>query len=177
MDTGLDDDALTAEIIHDIRSLKMAISKSIRRRIPRNNLTESQINAIYDLVRRDGQTLSELSERLSLSHSTVSGIIDRLEAKGLVIREKDLEDARRTRIFMSGKMKAGVKEFTESNHLPLRCAVDAASTEEKAKIAEGLSILTRLVLANEEHDKQAEKDERKTRHRARREFKREQRDR
>jgi len=38
--------------------------------------------------------ITELSSKLSLSNSTVSGIIDRLEAQEMVVRERSNEDKR-----------------------------------------------------------------------------------
>ena len=51
-------------------------------------------------------TLKELSERLSLSKGTVSGIIDRLENQGIVVREIPKENRRIVRLSLS-------PEFTE----------------------------------------------------------------
>lgn len=46
-------------------------------------------------------TLKELSEKLSLSKSTVSGIIDRLENEGIVIREIPRDNRRIVRLSLS----------------------------------------------------------------------------
>ena len=46
-------------------------------------------------------TLKELSEKLSLSKGTVSGIIDRLENQGIVIREIPKENRRIVRLSLS----------------------------------------------------------------------------
>ena len=46
-------------------------------------------------------TLKELSEKLSLSKSTVSGIIDRLENQGIVIREIPKDNRRTVRLSLS----------------------------------------------------------------------------
>lgn len=51
-------------------------------------------------------TLKELSEKLSLSKGTVSGIIDRLESQGIVVREIPKDNRRTVRLSLS-------TEFTE----------------------------------------------------------------
>jgi len=41
------------------------------------------------LARHGGMSVKELSQKVGLSHSTVSGIVDRLERKGLAARVQD----------------------------------------------------------------------------------------
>ena len=48
-----------------------------------------------------GMSLKDLSSEVDLSHSTVSGIIDRLEQKQMVVRRTDADDARRSVITVS----------------------------------------------------------------------------
>lgn len=48
-------------------------------------------------------TLKELSEKLSLSKSTVSGIIDKLESEDIVIREIPKENRRTVKLSLSPK--------------------------------------------------------------------------
>lgn len=53
-------------------------------------------------------TLKELSEKLSLSKSTVSGIVDRLESEGIVIREIPKENRRTVKLSLSPKFTEDV---------------------------------------------------------------------
>jgi len=53
-------------------------------------------------------TLKELSEKLSLSKGTVSGIIDRLENQGIVVREIPKDNRRIVRLSLSSKFTEDV---------------------------------------------------------------------
>ncbi|WP_170166534.1 MarR family transcriptional regulator [Lentzea atacamensis] len=48
----------------------------------RSGLTAPQVSLIRSLVTEGSATVTELARRLSLSHSTTSGIVDRLQAPG-----------------------------------------------------------------------------------------------
>ncbi len=59
-----------------------------------NQVTFVQFRAILLLSRSGSQTLSQLSEGLSRARCSVTGLVDRLEAKGLVRRRRSRGDRR-----------------------------------------------------------------------------------
>jgi DNA-binding MarR family transcriptional regulator len=104
------------------------------------------------LVRLDGSgglTLKELSRQAALAHSTVSGIVDRLEKRGLVIRQTDGEDARRSRITVTEPVRNFVcEQLPDLTMRPLLEGLRRATPAQRTKISEGLRAL-RSVLAGE----------------------------
>jgi len=68
--------------------------------------TAPQAMTIRQLHNTPYMTLKELCEKLSLSKGTVSGIIDRLENQGIVVREIPKDNRRTVRLSLS-------PEFTE----------------------------------------------------------------
>ena len=89
--------------------------------------------------------ITELSNHLSLSNSTVSGIIDRLESQEMVIRERSKEDKRVVYVTISPnfaeKHKNLHKQFEESIENIMR----QGTKEELHKIFEGLDTLKKLL--------------------------------
>lgn len=67
------------------------------------NLTRSQWRVIAHLKGLDGQTQSELAERLLIEKAPVGTLIDKLEAAGLVERKPDPNDRRVKRVFITRK--------------------------------------------------------------------------
>jgi DNA-binding MarR family transcriptional regulator len=63
-----------------------------------SGLTVSQADVIFTLGNTAGMTCGEIGQRTLITKGTLTGIIDRLAAKRLVRRAKDLEDGRCTRI-------------------------------------------------------------------------------
>ena len=61
--------------------------------LSKSGMTKPQIMVIHQL-KEEPQTIGDISKKLELSYSTVSGIIDRLEKADLVKRRRDLKDRR-----------------------------------------------------------------------------------
>jgi DNA-binding MarR family transcriptional regulator len=69
-------------IIDSVRVLNNTAQAYIRQEFAKGGLTEPQVNAMIEIVAQDGPTITELSRRLHLNHSTVSGIVDRWRRAG-----------------------------------------------------------------------------------------------
>ncbi len=78
----------TMKNIHDKRFLEYGI-------------TLSQASVLHQLWHCDGQTQKEIQESLSLRGASVSGMVDTLLKKGLILRIQDKEDARCKRLYLS----------------------------------------------------------------------------
>lgn len=61
-------------------------------------LTGPQVTALKILEAVREISLSELSERMSARNSTITGIVDRMERDGLVVRERSEQDRRVVKI-------------------------------------------------------------------------------
>lgn len=81
-----------------------------------HHITGPQLICLYSIVKEGPLTLSELGRRVSLSMSTVNGIVDRLDYKGLIVRERKDRDRRKVLITATD---AG-KKLTSQAPLPLQ---------------------------------------------------------
>jgi DNA-binding MarR family transcriptional regulator len=59
------------------------------------------LTAIADLSRDTGVTVADISQRVELSPATVSRIVDRLVASGLVTRDRSVSDRRKVSIVLT----------------------------------------------------------------------------
>lgn len=57
-------------------------------------LTHAQFDIIATLGNTPGMTIKELGDKTLITKGTLTGVIDRLEAKGLVARERSCDDKR-----------------------------------------------------------------------------------
>jgi MarR family transcriptional regulator, organic hydroperoxide resistance regulator len=92
-----------------------------------HGLTPSQFFVLSILASEPGISQQELSQRLSVTKGNISGMIERLEGAGFVIREADPQDRRTYRVYA-----------TDAGHR----AFEAASPGLDAHIAEKFSVLT-----------------------------------
>lgn len=74
---------------------KMALYDAEIHRESGSELTAPQARVVFCLGDTDGLTCSEITERTLITKGTLTGVIDRLEEKGLVQRWGDSEDGRR----------------------------------------------------------------------------------
>jgi DNA-binding MarR family transcriptional regulator len=94
------------------------------------------------LVRSNGSSLKELSKQAGLAHSTVSGIVDRLEKRGMVARKADDSDGRFSRIVVTEVVREFVRDkLPELAIQPLLGALERASPAQRKKIVDGLRTL------------------------------------
>ncbi len=71
------------------------IEQNMNAKVTALGLTAAQSHILHYICRNSGAVhQKDVESRFDLSHATVSGIIDRLEGKGLVRREKDGADGR-----------------------------------------------------------------------------------
>ncbi len=81
-------------------------------------ITPGQMTVLYALFRGDGIAITELSKKVFLDNSTLTGLIDRLEKLGLVYRSAAPEDRRSYCIFLTEKARKLEEVITETmNHV------------------------------------------------------------
>ena len=93
-------------VLHALRRIIRAVDIHSRKLNNDFKITAPQLICLYSLVKGGEMTQSELSKQVSMGISTINGVIDRLEKKGLVIRQRDTQDRRKVFITVTeaGKM-------------------------------------------------------------------------
>jgi DNA-binding MarR family transcriptional regulator len=94
---------LEDEIVSSLRRIVRAIDLQSRRMVEQCGLTGPQIVVLREASRLAGSSISALARAASLGQPTVSGILDRLEAQGLVRRERSQRDRRSTVVTVTPK--------------------------------------------------------------------------
>lgn len=90
-------------IFQDIARYRTRIFDSL---MQANGITTSQAWVIAHLVKRDNQTQTELARRMGVGLVTLSGLVDRLEARSLVQRQTDASDRRAKRVCLTREARA-----------------------------------------------------------------------
>lgn len=109
-----------------------------------HGFTGPQIELIMGLYKHPFLTLNEMSECLGLSKGTVSGIVDRLVGKGVVIREIPKNNRRIVQLSLSPEfLKNNI--LKELNDKFMTDTFKDASEEDIEKMISGLEILHKLL--------------------------------
>lgn len=100
---------LDNQLCFAVYSASLAMTRLYKPLLEKLNLTYPQYLVMLALWERDGQTVSELGAQLSLDSGTLTPLLKRLEANGLVARLRDVADERRVHITLTAagrKLKA-----------------------------------------------------------------------
>lgn len=132
-------------IQRDVREIREKLRRPLIARAERAHLTGPQVEVMRTVFRSDGLSLKEICGRVGLAHSTVSGIVDRLEARGMLERRTSSADGRVSRIGVSRE----VRDFMARRapgliRQPLARALARATPAERRAILRGLEILRRV---------------------------------
>jgi len=79
------------------------MARHYRERIAPFGLTHAQFFMLIALYEEEGASLSVLADKTHLDRPTVTGMIDRLERDGWVVRRADPNDRRSFRVFLTPK--------------------------------------------------------------------------
>lgn len=135
-------DSLAHAVELDLREISQALRRPLDAEYARGQLTAPQRIVMQVLFYSEGMSLKELCERVALSHSTVSGIVDRLQAKGLVARSTDDADRRSTRITVTPVVRQFMQEQAPRlTAQPLIDALSRLSEQDRRAIGRGLRLL------------------------------------
>ena len=97
---------LSNQLCFALYSASLAMTKLYKPLLAQLGLTYPQYLVMLVLWEQDGVTVSQLGERLFLDSGTLTPLLKRLEASGLLARERDVQDERRVRITLTAPGRA-----------------------------------------------------------------------
>ncbi len=95
--------------------------KQVSGRVMERILTQRDIDAfngaqgriLFVLWQRDGVPISELSRETGLAMTSLTSMLDRMEASGLVLRQRTSKDRRKVLISLTDEARALEKDYNE----------------------------------------------------------------
>jgi DNA-binding MarR family transcriptional regulator len=137
---------LAERIARDLNAIRRVLRKPLEAELVKNQLTVPQVTVLTIVARQPGITLKELSHEVNLAHSTVSGIVDRLEKRELVERRADSADGRVSRIYPSEQVTGFIRDRVPVLGAgPLEAALRRAMRVERVAISRALEKLRSLL--------------------------------
>jgi DNA-binding MarR family transcriptional regulator len=100
-DLSLDD-----HLCFSLYAASMAITRVYKPLLDEMGITYPQYLVLQALREEGGRTIGTIAGRLSLEPSTVTPLVKRLEASGLVERQRDSKDERQVRVSLTARGRA-----------------------------------------------------------------------
>lgn len=90
-----------AEVFFELRRIARIISLDSHKVEGQYQVTGPQLIVLRQILYGNASIPSDLARRVYLSQATVTGILDRLEAGGLIVRERKVSDRRQVAISLT----------------------------------------------------------------------------
>lgn len=87
--------SLSDSVLLELRKISQAVDMRSKRLERQAGITVSQLLILREVAAGEDFSVGEIARDVSLSQGTVTGILERMEKRGLVMREKSEEDRRR----------------------------------------------------------------------------------
>lgn len=134
-----------AEVTKIFFEVNKMFKRSMHRSFEDIGITLPQSLVISTLIKSGEMKISELSRKINLSNSTISGIIDRLEKKQLVVRTRSEVDRRIVYVKVSPKFEEIHKGFIKKAEESFAELLSAGTSEDIDKIIDGLTTLKKIL--------------------------------
>lgn len=133
-DVGGAADVAFARILQLARAVQTGMQNIHRE----HGLSGSQLWALWHVSARPGLRVGNLAAAMQVRHSTASNLLDRLERRLLVRRERQTDDTRVVRIYLTPTGQEVVKDVPVPLQGRLRGALQQMSGAELADLGVGL---------------------------------------
>lgn len=111
----------------------------------RFDLTEPQADVIFTLGNTEGMTCKEIGDLTLITKGTLTGVIDRLETKGIVKRIQGENDRRCTKVMLTNKGISLFQETFPKQVSFLKERFDRLSADERSALEELLKKLRNVL--------------------------------
>lgn len=128
-----------------MKQVMVNVKQSMGKQFEELNLTAPQGMLMGILIHNGMMKITDLSEKLGLSNSTVSGIVDRLEKQGMVMRIRSLEDRRVVFVDVASDFKNGAKAHFKEFENKFEDMMSRATSDELDTILKGLETLKEVI--------------------------------
>lgn len=130
----------TAEMTTDLGlldalvQLSFAVQGALGRIAAEHELSLVQVR-LLGILRDREPGMQELAKFLSLDKSSVTGLVDRAERRGLVQRESSSEDGRAVRVSMTEQGRALAQQFVKQMERELGALVEGLSEPDRRRLS------------------------------------------
>jgi DNA-binding MarR family transcriptional regulator len=140
---------LDAQLCFALYSTSLSMSKLYRKLLRKLGITYSQYLVLMVLWEQNELTVSDIGERLVLDSATLTPLLKRMEAQGLVKRERAISDERQVVVSLTEEAEAMREAAAELPREVLR-ATESTANELAAMKEELMSLRARLLKNSED---------------------------
>lgn len=137
------------EVLISLRRIIRAVDLYSRKLVTQTGLSGPQLICLRQLATRGPMQINHLADAVNLSSATVCGILNRLEQRGLIIRERQLDDRRCVLVSLSAAAKDTVDDAPPALHDSFLFKLRALSARQQEGINKTLAKIVAMMAADE----------------------------
>ena len=142
----MSDQSSTMSAISDhLQRLFMIAGECAKRAERETGLTGQQLWAFRLVADSGPMKITELVRRMRLHPTTIGGMLDRLEAKGVLSRSRSMTDRRVVRVDLTVRGKALARKAAEKDRSGLMSGLNTLSGEKLDNIARSLGEIVNIL--------------------------------
>jgi DNA-binding MarR family transcriptional regulator/nitroimidazol reductase NimA-like FMN-containing flavoprotein (pyridoxamine 5'-phosphate oxidase superfamily) len=130
--------AHVADAMNAIRQIVRALRASQDSTVTTMGLSAAQLFVLREIAKATAPTVTELARRTATAQSSVSEVLTRLEARGLVTRQRMPSDRRRSAIALTAKARDVLGRAPETVQERMLAAFGRLSADQRQSLADGL---------------------------------------
>ncbi|NQT83603.1 MarR family transcriptional regulator [bacterium] len=132
-------------VLKALRQVIRATDLYSRRLLTLHNITSPQLICLLAISEEEPVTVSKLAKKNFISPSTLIGILDRLDYKGLIGRSRDTRDRRIVNVILTESGKDLIRNAPSPLQDKLTQALNRLPETEKAAIAESIELVVKMM--------------------------------
>ncbi|ENU29358.1 MarR family transcriptional regulator [Acinetobacter sp. NIPH 1852] len=139
------DDAV--RVLQSVRRIEQCVELYSKRLSQLHQITTPQLVALMTVAKIGPCSMSVIGKAIFVSPSTVVGIIDRLEEKGLVLRVRDTQDRRHVHVSLTAKGEQLLDQSPSALPEGFSLALQALTNDERQHLIVSLERFAQLLEA------------------------------
>jgi DNA-binding MarR family transcriptional regulator len=138
----IDDSRLIFSAITHYRRWQAQLLPSI---VPDVEISYQQLNVLY-LVRTGGASMAAMARMLGVAPTVITGLVDRLESRGLIRREAHSSDRRRIQLVLTERGNEISVQVEKAVASRIERQVQLLSDADRVQLRAGLELFERLTI-------------------------------
>lgn len=132
------------EILNVLREIMHYADMRSRRLLREIGLSSTQAGVLHALADGEARNAGEIAKTLSLTGATISGVLDRLEQKGMLVRVRRREDRRMVAVRILPEGRALLEEIPDRFQDHFLKKFEKLSAADRARIHQALNEMAGL---------------------------------
>jgi DNA-binding MarR family transcriptional regulator len=147
-DAGTSSAGGSDEFVNALAQLSFVVQNMLARTAAKHDLSMTQLRML-GMLREHRPSMQELAQRLGLDKSSVTGLIDRAQRRGLVNRETDPRDGRSVRVVITALGLQVASEGSAEIRKALVLVTEPLSATQRAQLVRSARVVVETARALE----------------------------